>query len=124
MIARLKVVEPCNENRQVATPQVIDARPMPTRQANADLRSREYLTPTEIERLIKAAKDGRWGQRDAGLVIVAYRHGLRAKEACELEWSQVEFGRSASLHVRRASGKARTHKYLARDRKTGQPPCW
>src|SRR6516165_2722978 len=25
-----------------------------------------------------------------------------AKEACELEWSQVEFGRSASLHVRRA----------------------
>jgi hypothetical protein len=20
--------------------------------------------------------------------------------------------------------KARTHKYLARDRKTGQPPCW
>ena len=34
------------------------ARPMPTRQANADLRSREYLTPAEIEKLIKAAKDG------------------------------------------------------------------
>ena len=83
---------------------------MPTRQANADLRSREYLTPSEIERLIKAAKDGRWGQRDACLVIVAYRHGLRAKEACELEWSQVEFGRSASLHVRRAKkGKPAVH---------------
>jgi hypothetical protein len=34
--------------------------------------------------------------------MVAYRHGLRAKEAAELEWTQVEFGRSASLHVRRA----------------------
>ena len=83
---------------------------MPIRQPNADLRSREYLTPAEIERLIKAAKDGRWGQRDACLVIVAYRHGLRAKEACELEWSQVEFGRSASLHVRRAKkGKPAVH---------------
>jgi integrase len=86
------------------------ARPMPTRQANADLRSREYLTPAEIEKLMKAAKDGRWGLRDACLIIVAYRHGLRAKEACELEWSKVEFGRSASLHVRRAKkGKPAVH---------------
>src|SRR5215471_16073640 len=110
MIARLKLVGPCNENRQVAADQVIDAQIMPIRQPNADLRSREYLTPAEIEKLIKAAKDGRWGQRDACLVIVAYRHGLRAKEACELEWSQVEFGRSASLHVRRAKkGKPAVH---------------
>jgi type 1 fimbriae regulatory protein FimB/type 1 fimbriae regulatory protein FimE len=28
----------------------------------------------------------------------------RAVEACDLEWSQVEFGRSAALHVRRAKG--------------------
>jgi integrase len=42
---------------------------------------------------------------------VAYRHGLRAKEACELEWAQVEFGRSAALHVRRRAkgGKASVH---------------
>ena len=100
MIAHLKLVEPCNENRQV---DVDLARDMPTRPANEVLRSREYLTPAEIERLIKAAKEGRWGL--AGrltLVLVAYRHGLRAKEACELEWTQVEFGRSAALHVRRA----------------------
>ena len=44
------------------------------------------------------------------LILVAYRHGLRAKEACELEWSQVEFGRSACLHVRRAkNGKPSVH---------------
>jgi hypothetical protein len=32
MITRLKLVEPCNENRQVAEDQVIDARVMPIRQ--------------------------------------------------------------------------------------------
>jgi type 1 fimbriae regulatory protein FimB/type 1 fimbriae regulatory protein FimE len=83
---------------------------MPRRAPNADLRSREYLTPAEIDKLIKAAKDGRWGLRDAALIIVAYRHGLRAIEACQLEWSQVEFGRSAALHVRRAKkGKPSVH---------------
>ena len=92
MISHLKLVEPCNENRQVDPS-------MPTRAPNAELRSREYLTPAEIEKLMKAARDGRWGLRDATLIMVAYRHGLRAKEACELEWSQVEFGRSASLQT-------------------------
>ena len=102
MIAPLKLVAPCNENRQV--------EPMLRRVTNAEMRSREYLTLAEIEKLIKAAKEGRWGLRDAALVLVAYRHGLRAKEACELDWSQVEFGRNASLHVRRAKkGKPAVH---------------
>jgi len=84
--------------------------PVLRRGTNAELRTREYLTPAEIEELIKAAKDGRWAHRDATLILVAYRHGLRAKEACELEWSQVEFGRSACLHVRRAkNGKPSVH---------------
>ncbi len=97
MIAHLKLVAPSNVNRQV--------EPItPRRVANAEMRSREYLTPAEIEKLIRTAKAGRWGHRDACLILVAYRHGLRAKEAAELEWSQVEFGRSACLHVRRAKG--------------------
>jgi len=100
MKSHLKLVEPSNIFRQVA----------PGRVANDEMRAREYLTPAEIEKLIKAAKEGRWGLRDACLVMVAYRHGLRAKEACELEWSQVELGRSASLHVRRAKkGKPSVH---------------
>jgi integrase len=107
MIAHLKLVEPCDENRQVGVDQ---ARDMPIRLPNAELRSREYLTPAEIEKLLKAAKAGRWSLRDTTLVMVAYRHGLRAKEAAELEWSQVEFGRNASLHVRRAKkGKPAVH---------------
>ncbi len=103
MIARLQLVEPCNENRQVGEPII-------RRVSNAEMRSREYLTASEIEKLIKAAKDGRWGQRDAALILVAYRHGLRAVEAANLEWSQVEFGRNAALHVRRAKkGKPAVH---------------
>src|SRR5215475_2237123 len=51
----------------------------------------------------RAAHEGRpnsrYGHRDATLILVAFWHGLRAAEVCDLEWSQVEFGRSASLHV-------------------------
>jgi integrase len=103
MNSHLKLVAPSNVNRQV--------EPItPRRVANAEMRSREYLTPAEIEKLIRTAKAGRWGHRDATLILVAYRHGLRAKEAAELEWSQVEFGRSAALHVRRAkNGKPSVH---------------
>jgi len=50
---------------------------------------------------MEAAQHGRYGHPDATLILVAFRHGLRAAEICGLEWSQVEFGRSASLHVRR-----------------------
>jgi type 1 fimbriae regulatory protein FimB/type 1 fimbriae regulatory protein FimE len=63
----LKVVKPSNQNRTV-----------PLRRPNADLRTREYLTPAEINKLIATAKYGRYAQRDATLILVAYRHGLRA----------------------------------------------
>lgn len=100
MTAHLKLIEPRNVNRTVT----------PGRPSNADLRPREYLTPAEVEKLTKAAKDGRYGQRDATLILIAFRHGLRAVEICDLEWSQVEFGRSAALHVRRAkNGKPSVH---------------
>src|SRR5271156_1533178 len=99
MVAHLRVVEPSNENRTV-----------PVRPSNDSLRPREYLTPSEVERLIKESKEGRYGHRDATLILIAYRHGLRATEVCDLEWSQVEFGRAASLHVRRAkNGKPSVH---------------
>jgi type 1 fimbriae regulatory protein FimB/type 1 fimbriae regulatory protein FimE len=99
MNARLRLVTPSNVNRSV-----------PVRPPNAALRTREYLTPPEVEKLMKEARQGRHGQRDATLILIAFRHGLRASEICDLEWSQVEFGRSASLHVRRVkNGKPIVH---------------
>jgi integrase len=105
MTAHLQLVRPSNENRSVRL-----GRRIPTRPSNRDLRPREYLTPSEVEKLISAARKGRYGHRDATLILVAYRHGLRAVELCDLEWSQVEFERAATLHVRRVkNGKPAAH---------------
>ena len=99
MKSRLKLVAPGTVNRAVA----------PTRLANSRYRSREHLTPSEVEKLIEAAKTNRHGHRDATMLLVAFRHGLRASELCGLEWSQVDFT-GATLHVRRVkNGKAATH---------------
>jgi len=45
------------------------------RKPNAAYRSREHLTEREVERLIEATKDNRWGNCDATMVILAFRHG-------------------------------------------------
>ena len=50
----------------------------PRRRPNAELRAREYLTDAEVNRLIAAAGNNRHGYRDATMILVAYRHGLRA----------------------------------------------
>jgi len=69
---------------------------------NSSIRTREYLTTAEIERLMAAArKSSRYGHRDATMILIGYRHGLRASELCDLEWSQVELA-TGRLHVRRA----------------------
>jgi type 1 fimbriae regulatory protein FimB/type 1 fimbriae regulatory protein FimE len=68
---------------------------------NHTLRSREYLTEDEVRDLIKAARSvGRNRLRDATLILVSYRHGLRVSEATDLRWEQVDF-RHEVLHVRR-----------------------
>jgi type 1 fimbriae regulatory protein FimB/type 1 fimbriae regulatory protein FimE len=85
---------------------------MPVRPKNADVRTREYLTDDEVQRLTEAAKANRHGQRDATMILVAYRHGLRASELTDLRWDQVEFT-SATLHVRRVKqGTPSTHPIL------------
>jgi site-specific recombinase XerD len=74
----------------------------PKRARNRDVRPREYLTPKEVERLIAAAKKKgrRNGLRDATMILVAFRHGLRVSELCDLTWDQIDFSQSM-MHVRR-----------------------
>jgi site-specific recombinase XerD len=63
---------------------------------------RRYLTGREVDKLMETArKRGRYGHRDATMILVAYRHGLRASELCDLQWHQVELN-AGRLHVRRA----------------------
>jgi type 1 fimbriae regulatory protein FimB/type 1 fimbriae regulatory protein FimE len=71
---------------------------------NSSYRPREYLTEQEVEKLIETAKKrGRNGPRDAAAILLAFRHGLRAQELCQLRWSQVDL-RHGRLHVNRAKG--------------------
>jgi integrase len=87
----------------------------PVRRPNQASRTREYLTPDEVERMIIAARQacGRLAERDALLIMMAYRHGLRASELIALRWDQMisrpaRFTSQASStarprHVRRAA---------------------
>jgi len=82
----------------------------PPKQPNAERRSREHLTPTEIEALIGAARRlGRHGHRDATMILLAYRHGLRVSELVSLRREQVDL-QEGLLHVRRRkNGLSSTH---------------
>jgi type 1 fimbriae regulatory protein FimB/type 1 fimbriae regulatory protein FimE len=61
----------------------------------------EYLTDAEVARLQEAAKANRYGHRDSTMILMAYRHGLRASELTDLRWDQIDFDH-ATLAVRRA----------------------
>ena len=96
-------------NLRIVTPATVNRTVTPRRRPNAEIRTREFLTEAEIQKLIAAAKSNRWGHRDATTVLVAFRHGLRASELVDLRWDQVDFN-GAVLHVRRGkSGTPSTH---------------
>jgi integrase len=96
----LQLVTPATVKRTVA---------MPLRRPNAKLRSREYLTDSEVERLRDVAKNNRYGLRDQTMILLAYRHGFRAIELVDLRWDQIDFARGM-LAVRRAKrGTPSTH---------------
>jgi integrase len=75
----------------------------PSRRRNAEVRTREYLTEAEVNRLIAATGNNRHGHRDATMVLVAYRHGLRVAELVTLRWDSIDFAHGR-LHVNRAKG--------------------
>ena len=68
------------------------------RKSNSHYRPREHLTEREVEKLIGAARGNRYGQRDAAMILMTFRHGLRASELCELQWSDVQFDFGHHLH--------------------------
>ena len=86
------------------------SRPVAVRPLNADVRTREYLTPAEVDRMqVAASQEGRHGHRDATLILLAYRHGLRASELVALRWDVVDL-KAGTLHVARLkNGDASVH---------------
>ena len=91
-------------------PQTSKTGKLPKRSKNKDVRTREYLTEQEVEMLMDAArKIGRHGHRDATLILLTYRHGLRVSELVSLRWDQIDL-KQGLLHVNRIkNGTASTH---------------
>ncbi len=103
-----KVIQLKDRNGGVPIP--LNGKVPPPRRKNSEVRSREHLTFDEVDRLISAARSvGRHGQRDATLILMAYRHGLRVSELVALRWDMVDL-KQGLLHVSRLkNGVTSTH---------------
>lgn len=66
---------------------------------------RDYLTEDEVTILIdRVKKDARHGQRNALILLMMYRHGLRSIELVNLTWDQVDFKSGCLLVYRKKNG--------------------
>ena len=88
------------------------------RKANTDYRVREHLTASEIDKLFKALKANRHGERDWLIGLLIYRHGLRVSEACDLRWDDIDLAKR-TIVVRRLKGSTDSVHYLERDELAG-----
>jgi integrase len=93
----------------LVTPTTEDQTITPRRAPNAELRTREHLTADEVEKLIETVRQNRHGYCDALMVLLAYRHGLRAaeveaiKNGCctcppQPEWPTIAIASDCPLH--------------------------
>ena len=71
------------------------------RAKNADYRHREYLTESEVDKLLAFAGDSRNPVRDRLLILMAFRHALRVSELVGLRWQQIHLD-TATIHITRA----------------------
>src|ERR1700675_2409068 len=67
-------------------------------------RLRDYLTRQEVTSLLRAAKKSpRHGARNHAMILIAYRHGLRASELVNLRVSDLDLP-AGTIYCRRAKG--------------------
>lgn len=73
-------------------------------------REREYLRTDEVKAMIRAAtKVGRHGVRDAAIILLMFRHGLRTAELVTLKWTQIDLASGYILIRRAKQGKDSIH---------------
>lgn len=79
-----------------------------------DRPKRDFLTANQANRFVDGARRGRHGLRDHALMLLAYRHGLRASEATGAQRDDVDL-EEATIWVRRLKGGLSTEQPLAAD---------
>src|SRR3954447_6971715 len=85
----------------------------PGRLTNAAVRPREYLTGEEIRHLLKTARaraGAKFPHRDATMILMAYRHGLRVSELVSMRWDMLDLKQGTFHVVRRKNGRASVHR--------------
>jgi integrase len=88
----------------VSATRKIPKKATPTAVSGTVDEKRTYLTEPEVDALMKAAKTrGRYGHRDATMILLAYRHGLRAGELVNLRWAQLNM-KTGHIRVLRLKG--------------------
>lgn len=93
-----------------ALPQAPFSGKLPRKPKNKAVRTREYLTEKEVTALMNAArKTGRHGIRDAAMILIAYRHGLRVSELVALRWDQLDLSQGLYHVSRLKNGTDSTH---------------
>src|SRR6516165_778305 len=100
---------------KIVAPTTVIRKVTPRRPKNADVRTREYLTEREVERLIASCGGNRWPQRAQTMILLAFRHGLRASELCDLQWTQVDFEAGTLAVSRVKNGTPVTHPLTGRE---------
>jgi len=78
--------------------------------------SMQCLEPTEVLSVLKAAKAK--GAREWAMIVVAYKHGMRASEVCNLKVSDLDL-QNGSIVVARLKGSLRTTQAVTEHR--GEP---
>jgi integrase len=66
-------------------------------------RLRDYLTRDEVGALLRSSKKSRHAARNYALILLAYRHGLRASEVTNLRVSDLDLS-TGTIYCRRAKG--------------------
>ena len=95
-------ISPMKASSRARAPTTVKRTVRRGRRPNGHYRTREYLTEREVERLMKAAGRNRYGHRDATMILLAFRHGLRASELCSLRWGGANLNCSESRRFRPA----------------------
>lgn len=100
----------------MATSAVIPISVYKTRPSRIKRGRMTILTPQEMLDLLKAAR--KRSTRDWAMILLAYRHGLRASEVCGVKLADVDL-KAGSISIRRLKGSLHTIQPLYQHR--GQP---